>query len=219
MKDWRPIFRRHMKKQGITQNFLAKQLNLTRGAIGHYLTKRREPELELLEKMAILVGLPLENLLFDEPPCDKPHNVLHPSNPPDMIRVPLLPWAMLAKWGKRYIDYMDKESVQMITLPRFAGSDAFAMIVESDSMVSSSGGMSFSPGMIIGVSPSTSYTQNDFVIAKHNTEEKCIFRQYVLDGGVAYLKPLNTQYKMEEMKDYEVVGVVGMSANIFKSMS
>lgn len=136
----------------------------------------------------------------------------------DTIDVPLLSWDALIKHGRNYRAFVDNnKEIKMVSVPKFVGHDAFAVQVESDSMVSPTPGtISFLPGQIIGCNPSLSIDANDFVIARHKTEPKCVLRQYVTDGGESYLKPLNPQYKMEEADSYELIAVAVSYQGVLK---
>lgn len=54
-----------MREKGISQNDLAKKLHVTRGAIGHYLSGRREPGLKRLALLAEALEVDAGWLVFD----------------------------------------------------------------------------------------------------------------------------------------------------------
>ena len=56
-----------MSKKGIKQKDLLKVFEVeTRGAVGHYLTGRREPSVNQLKKFADFLGMKLEELIQEE---------------------------------------------------------------------------------------------------------------------------------------------------------
>lgn len=57
MKTWNEAVKAKMQALDISQERLAEQLGFTQGAIGHWLTGRREPKLEVINKMLEAVGL------------------------------------------------------------------------------------------------------------------------------------------------------------------
>lgn len=58
MEEWIRIVRARMKEKGIKQPALARVMNVeTRGAVGHYLTGRREPTHAQFKAMALALGL------------------------------------------------------------------------------------------------------------------------------------------------------------------
>lgn len=78
---------------------------------------------------------------------------------------------------------------------------AYALLVEGDSMISPSGGVSFPPGTVLIVDPGRSSSAGDFVIAKDISTQKATFKQLTTDGSRWYLKPLNNQYPVVEIDD------------------
>lgn len=62
-------------------------------------------------------------------------------------------------------------------------------------MTASSGySKSFHEGDLIIVDSESATSNGDFVIAILPRSKEATFKQYVIDGGVHYLKPLNPQY-------------------------
>ena len=69
MKQPKPLnelIRENRKKLGLTQDQLASRLDIKRSLVGAYEEGRAEPRLELLQKMATLFGLSLEEFLGHE---------------------------------------------------------------------------------------------------------------------------------------------------------
>lgn len=61
------------KKRGMNQESLASLLGITRASLSHYETDRREPDYEILTKMANLFRVSFDDLMGrkqDEPPAD-----------------------------------------------------------------------------------------------------------------------------------------------------
>lgn len=88
--------------------------------------------------------------------------------------------------------------------------DCFAMIVQGDSMQSPhSSGDSFLDGHELIINPHLAPRHNNFVIAKDNANKAAYFRQYSIDNGIPYLKPLNPQYPILKItNDIIIVGVL-----------
>jgi transcriptional regulator with XRE-family HTH domain len=60
--------KRIRKEKGFTQRTLARALNISFGAVGMYETSQREPDFEMLSKMAKLLQTTTDILLGHEPP-------------------------------------------------------------------------------------------------------------------------------------------------------
>lgn len=88
----------------------------------------------------------------------------------------------------------------------WAGPHGFWLRVRGDSMTRSSG-ISFPEGMIVLVSPCVEPTSGKFIVAKIGND--VTFKQYVVDAGVRYLKPLNPSFQQQIMDDrWQLVGAV-----------
>lgn len=66
--DWTGRARAQMRARGVSQQDLARLLDCTRGAVGHYLSGRRHPSLEQMEIIARVLGVDLLWLLRGDPP-------------------------------------------------------------------------------------------------------------------------------------------------------
>lgn len=73
---------------------------------------------------------------------------------------------------------------------------AYALIVEGDSMTAPYGRLSFPSGSLIFVDPEQrgGMTAGDPIIAKVNGEDAVTFKALGRDGGRVFLRPLNPQY-------------------------
>jgi prepilin-type processing-associated H-X9-DG protein len=63
-ESWIPRVREWMENSGTSQGDLARALDCTRGAVGHYLAGRRQPTLAQLERIAIAIGVHPAWLLY-----------------------------------------------------------------------------------------------------------------------------------------------------------
>mgnify|MGYP000913802590 CR=1 FL=1 len=58
MKKWNEAVRAKMEQIGLSQEDLAERLGCTQGAVGHWLSGRREPKLDTINQVLAEVGLP-----------------------------------------------------------------------------------------------------------------------------------------------------------------
>jgi len=85
---------------------------------------------------------------------------------------------------------------------------AFALEVQNDVMTSSTG-RSYPRGTFIFVDPQKPHKTGDRVVAIDRDTNESVFREYVVDGGVSYLKPLNTAYPMQQCgENTHIIGVI-----------
>lgn len=88
----------------------------------------------------------------------------------------------------------------------WAGTHGFWLRVKGDSMTRQNG-VSFPEGMLILVAPQVEPRSGQFIVAK--LDDSVTFKQYIEDAGVKFLKPLNTEYKQQEMRnEWQLVGTV-----------
>lgn len=71
------------------------------------------------------------------------------------------------------------------------------------------GQKSFYEGDTIIVDPEKTAEDGKYVIALLPKSKEATFKQYVIDGGIRYLKPLNPQYPITQIDDStHICGVV-----------
>lgn len=58
MEKWNELAKARMKALKITQDVLAEKLGVTQGAVAHWLGGRREPDIDTINKVLSIVGLP-----------------------------------------------------------------------------------------------------------------------------------------------------------------
>jgi len=121
-------------------------------------------------------------------------------------KIPLVTWGELLSGGSNFSQQINKESSQMIIVPSNISDKCFAVKVVSDSMISRESGVSFHPYEIIVIDPDKPYKSGSFVVAFNSNAKEIHFRQFVNDGGVNYLKPLNPQYPLLKAENYEILG-------------
>ena len=67
MKDnWTTRVRQGLKDKGFIYKDLAARLNVTEGAVSHYLNRQREPSLNQIKEIASMLDLSLSELLGDD---------------------------------------------------------------------------------------------------------------------------------------------------------
>jgi len=202
-----------MKELGMTQEELANKMGLTRGAVAHYLAGRRVPPLKQFQKLANILktdpawlqfGTSVKNISAPTKAAEKHDKITLKHHP-----IPILSWNQAAQ----FIDVSKiKRSEINEWLPHYFTDQQhwYALRIKGDSMIASTGhSKSFHEGDIIIVDPDKDANHSDFVIAVLPRAKEVTFKQYVQDGGVRYLKPLNPQYPIAQMdKGTHICGVV-----------
>lgn len=202
MNNWIDRLRTRMQELDMTQEVLANKLGITRGAVTHYLCGRRVPALKQFKKLSLILKCNPAWLQFGvtadkkEPTSPKKEK----DNPP---RYPIL----LLRWDQA-TELVDASKIRNNEKSEFVPhlfSDHphwYALRVKGDSMVAPSGqSKSFHENDIIIIDPEKNAAHGSFVIAILPKSNEALFKQYVVDGGIRYLKPLNPQYPMAQISD------------------
>lgn len=210
MNTWADRIRSRMKELGLTQEELADKLGITRGAVTHYLAGRRVPPLSKFNEIARVLKADAAWLQFgttveSQPSTKATMNAAHTSA---YRSIPILSWEQAAKSPN--VKNLKQEDISE-TVPHIFTDQLqwYALRVKGDSMTSVSGGKSFQDGDIILVNPDASPKDGDFVIAIIGKSKEATLKQFVIDGGIKYLKPLNTQYPISSFeKGTAIIAVV-----------
>ena len=199
MNTWTARLKEKMKSLNMTQETLALKMGITRGAITHYLAGRRVPPLSQFKKMAMILKTDpawLQYGTLSENPINKKEN-----NALKKYPLPLLSWSEAAEPVD--ISKMTlREKIECVPHiftdhPRW-----YSLRVQGDSMTAPSGNSkSFHAGDIIIVDPDKTAAHGSYVIALLPKAKEATFKQYVVDSGTYYLKPLNPQYPMTQIED------------------
>lgn len=196
MNTWADRIRSRMKELGLTQEELAVKLGITRGAVTHYLAGRRVPPLRQFQLLASALKADPAWLQFGTSAAtQKPPKTVKQTKTEITYRpIPILSWEEAARFPDvsrlKQEDIKDRIPHIFTDQPHW-----YALRVKGDSMTAS-GSKSFHDGDIIIVNPDKTPQHGDFVIAVLPRSKEATFKQYVVDGGVQYLKPLNPQYPL-----------------------
>lgn len=191
------------KAKGWSQEELAKRTSMSRGRIGQLETNPlAEVKGANLVSLAAALGFSTEKLLSKEELL----LVAGVKTKPLTRKVPILLWASLSSINKG--EKLMLESDRWIGCPTDIGENSFALEVENDLMTSNSG-RSYPVGSFVFVDQDKPVKSGDRVIAVNLKTLDSVFREYVIEGSVSYLKPLNTQYSTKECdENTQIIGVV-----------
>jgi SOS-response transcriptional repressor LexA len=209
MNTWATRIKERMKDLGLTQEALAEKMGITRGAITHYLAGRRQPPLNQFQKLATILKTEPAWLQFGISTSGaktKKGIVEQAKNP-----LPILSWKQIAEGNKEAKEFLQHFYVDQ--------SQWHGLRVKGDSMTAPANqSRSFHDGDIIIVDPDKTVGHGDFVVALLPRSKEATFKQYVVDGGVAYLKPLNPQYPIAQLDKTTIIyGVIVGHLSIFQN--
>lgn len=197
MSKWSIRIKSRMKELEMTQETLALKMGVTRSAITHYLADRRVPPLRQFQKLAAILKVDPAWLQFGTTEENKENfKKTHQSEKlePSAHRIPLLSWEQVSEFiGATKISRVSiKEYLQDFYTDK---SRRYALRVKGDAMTAHLGNSkSFHEGDVIIVDPERNAQHGNYVIALLPQSKAATFKQYVIDGDITYLKPLNPQY-------------------------
>lgn len=215
MNTWATRIKSRMKELDLTQEELAQKMGLTRGAVTHYLAGRRIPPLKQFQKLASILkadpawlqfGIQAEKISAPKQEKEKKEKEVKRET---TFSLPVLSWQQAAELidvSKVKRDEIKEWIPHFFTdKPRWYG-----LRIEGDSMTASSRhGNSFSEDDMIVIDPDKEVEHGSYVIAMLPRFKEVTFKQYVIDGGIRYLKPLNPQYPITSIDDKtHICGVV-----------
>ncbi len=205
-----------MKELKMTQEMLANKVGVTRGAITHYLSERRVPPLKQFQKLATILKVDPAWLQYGSTEIKGSAKKSDKKQKSEQAhRIPLLSWDQVANFIKGKITVNKNQEY----VPHFFSDNEnwFALRVKGDSMTSPlSSRKSFHEQEIIIVDPNKTAVHNDYVIALLAQSKEAVFKQFIIEGGIPYLKPLNPQYPILAMgKNVRILGVLIAYLNVF----
>jgi SOS-response transcriptional repressor LexA len=205
MDKWIELVKAKMSELKITQEILADRLGMSQGGIGHWLTKRRQPGIDDMNRVLQALGLDFLEvaLVIREPVHEQDDEVCLTQKYNPYFRYPVSDWRDTAQ-------VRDGEQAPY----RFELSDyhargaAFWLTVVGDAMTAPSG-PSVAEGMLILVDPDVEAVPGKLVIAQWPDSSEAIFRKLSEEGGQRYLVPLNPTYpKSLFSEECRIIGVV-----------
>lgn len=170
------------------------------------------PDAEKMKVLSELLRVRAEWLAYgveDPAPKTSDHNVaIPPVQPRNGKTYPLISWVSAGLWLEAVEPYCLNEIDIWPETTETVSEASFWLTVKGDSMTSPSG-LSIPEGTLILVDPGKEAMNGSLVIAKRDRENEATFKRYVEDGDHKYLKPLNPQYRMQEIdNESRIIGVV-----------
>lgn len=205
---WYERVKRQIKAKGITQEDLIQVMGVTtRGSIGHYLSGRRQPDINQLKALADHIGLSLDEMMGNienqRPLINKLSLPSQPdkfnNNKLEMVIIPLIAFDRADEWPSALKDHHPTDG-EIMTTP-LQGQDLFAVTVPDDTMRSE-----FYENEKIIIDPHREAKHKNFVLVSMG--DFIVLRQLWNNAGEWLLKPLNERYDNRPLGDNHIIGVV-----------
>ena len=203
MDNWIALVKANMKDRKVTQGELAERLGMSQGGVGHWLNKRRAPNLTDMNRVLTALGLGYLEVALDI--RERAEEALPEKNYNPYFRYPVSDWKGLCEVREERATY---GAARFELSDYHAQGDAFWLPVTGDAMTAPSG-LSVSAGMMILVDPAIKAEPGKLVVAQGAANPQATFRQLLEESGQLYLVPLNPTYpKQPFTDDCHILGVV-----------
>lgn len=209
-----------MNARGWSEGELARQAGVTQPTVHRIITgESKSPKRENIERIAKVLRVP-SRWLWDGGPrpaseSAEQSNVADVEQPTRMYRYPVVSWVAAGEWSEAVEPYAPGAADEYDVSDYKAKGPAFWLVVKGDSMTAPTA-PSIPEGSQILVDTRAEVFPGKLVIAKLAGSNEATFKKLVEDGGVRYLKPLNSAYPTVECtEDCRIIGVVVRSLTKF----
>lgn len=214
-KRLKAIYEAKKKVLGVTQQSIADELDITQGAVGHYLNGRNPLNLPVASVFARLLKVSVEEFSptlakdisemglasVNEPP------VPYVSGYTPGARYPVISSVQAGAWCEALEPYSIKDIDQWLESDAHIQGDAFWLRVEGDSMTAPAG-ISIPEGTFVLFDTGREPINGSLVIAKLSDSNEATFKKLIIDGGQKYLKGLNPQWPLVPINgNCRIIGV------------
>lgn len=214
-KRLKAIYEAKKKVLGVTQQSIADELDITQGAVGHYLNGRNPLNLPVASVFARLLKVSVEEFspaLAKEISEMGLASVNEPSVPyvtgyTPGKRYPVISSVQAGSWCEALEPYSIKDVDQWLESDAHIQGDAFWLRVEGDSMTAPVG-LSIPQGTFVLFDTGREPINGSLVIAKLSDSNEATFKKLIIDGGQKYLKGLNPQWPLVPINgNCKIIGV------------
>jgi SOS-response transcriptional repressor LexA len=213
METWIELVKERMRQRRLTQEQLAERVDCSQGAINHWLSGRRKPDLDTMNRILKELGeVDLEVVqILRVNEQSGPYHLKPPPGTPEWAisqagyRYPLLEWAAAADPKPSIAVY--STGVSHVSDYQAAG-PAFWLQVTGESM-SASHGRSVPAGSLILVDPCVQPQAGKLVLVSAPDQQQAVFRELQEEGGRRYLRALNPTWPVMGWEEgWQIKGTV-----------
>ncbi|QGX91686.1 LexA family transcriptional regulator [Tatumella sp. TA1] len=194
---WYEVAKIRMKELDINQEKLAEHLDMTKGAISHWLNARREPSLDDIAKIMKYLGFKEFVVNHDGTISTAGGNEnvsnLIPYKPGK--EYPVLSSVQAGCWAEAIEAYTLNEISEWLESDAHIQGRGFWLKVEGDSMTAPIG-QSVPEGNYVLFDTEKEPINGSLVIAKLVDDNEATFKKLIIDAGHKYLKGLNPAWPM-----------------------
>lgn len=229
-KEFQEWFVPALKASGHNQTSLARALDVTPQAVSNWARGEAIPDLARIHDIAVQLECdpfvllrkttwarrmpPLPSAAMspsEQRKLEEEHNIIELDKLDIVGQVPLISWVAAGAWSEAADPYAPGAAERWVSVTERVGRRAFALRVRGDSMLPE-----FPSGCIIVVDPDSRPAPGHFVVARNDDWDEATLKQYVVESGIPYLKPLNPAYQTVQVAPgTRIVGVVRQMLRTF----
>ncbi|MCS2172770.1 helix-turn-helix domain-containing protein [Scandinavium sp. TWS1a] len=214
-KRLKAIYEAKKKLLGVTQQSIADELDITQGAVGHYLNGRNPLNLQVASAFARMLQVPVEDF---SPALSKElsaiglssvaeSNISYAGKYSPSGKYPVISSVQAGSWCEAVEAYSLKDIDIWLESDAHIQGDAFWLLVDGDSMTAPAG-LSIPEGTFVLFDTGREPINGSLVIAKLSDSNEATFKKLVIDGGQKYLKGLNPQWPLVPINgNCRIIGV------------
>lgn len=212
-KRLKALYESKKKQLCITQQHIADELDITQGAVGHYLNGRNALNVPIASVFARLLQVSISDF---SPTLAHEANSYSGVAEPDVIyaaeykpgkRYPLISNIQAGAWAEAIEPYTVDQVAEWYESDAHIQGEGFWLKVTGDSMTASAG-LSIPDGTLVLVDTGREAISGSLVIAKLSDSNEATFKKLVVDGGQRYLKGLNPNWPIIPINgNCKIIGV------------
>lgn len=212
-KRLKALYESKKKERGITQYTIADELDITQGAVGHYLNGRNALNASVASSFAKMLGVSVSEFSpslareIEDMKSAAQGNVSFSGVYVPGNKYPVLSSVQAGAWCEAVEAYTLKDIDLWLESDAHIQGDAFWLLVDGDSMTAPAG-LSIPEGTYVLFDTGREPVNGSLVIAKLSDSNEATFKKLVIDGGVRYLKGLNPSWPMIHVNgNCRIIGV------------
>ncbi|MCA7012494.1 helix-turn-helix domain-containing protein [Dickeya dadantii] len=212
-KRLKALYESKKKQLGITQQHIADELDITQGAVGHYLNGRNALNVPIASVFARLLQVSISD--FSPTLAQEANsysgvaesNVSYAAEYKPGKRYPLISNIQAGAWAEAIEPYTVDQIAEWYESDAHIQGEAFWLKVSGDSMTAPAG-LSIPEGTLVLFDTGRDAINGSLVIAKLSDSNEATFKKLAVDGGQRYLKGLNPNWPIIPINgNCKIIGV------------
>lgn len=207
------LYEAKKKELGITQQSIADALDISQGAVGHYLNGRNALNTAVASVFARLLGVSVSDFSpslakdISDMSSVASENTSFAGHYYPGSKYPVISKVQAGAWCEAVEPYPLKDIDLWLESDAHIQGDAFWLQVDGDSMTAPAG-LSIPEGTFVLFDTGREAINGSLVIAKLSDSNEATFKKLVIDGAQKYLKGLNPQWPLVPVNgNCRIIGV------------